>query len=63
MTFLLSLTSVNMEWTRQVLENIAPKAKLNPAMRSHARAVQTEYKNSRELAQVLKSLRMDSRQK
>lgn len=30
-----------MEWTRQVFENIAPKAKLKPAINSHARAVHT----------------------
>lgn len=41
MTFLFSLTSVKMEWTRQVFENIAPKAKLKPAINSHARAVHT----------------------
>lgn len=29
-----------MEWTRQVLENIAPNARLNPAIRSQALAVQ-----------------------
>lgn len=40
-TFLFNLTSVNIEWTRQVFENIAPNARLNPAIKSHARAVQT----------------------
>lgn len=39
-TFLFNLTSVKMEWTRQVLENMAPKARLNPAIRSQALAVQ-----------------------
>lgn len=29
-----------MEWTLQVLENIAPNARLNPAIKSQARAVQ-----------------------
>lgn len=39
MTFLFNLTSVKMEWTRQVLLNIAPKAKENPAIKVQARAV------------------------
>lgn len=40
LTFLLSFTSVKIEWTRQVLENIEPNAKEKPAMSSQARAVQ-----------------------
>jgi len=40
LTFLLSFTSVKIEWTRHVLENIEPKAKEKPAMSSQARAVQ-----------------------
>lgn len=40
LTFLFNLTSVKIECTLQVLENIAPKARLNPAMRSQALAVQ-----------------------
>lgn len=44
MTFLFNLTSVNIEWTRHVFENIAPNARLNPAIKSQARAVQTAEK-------------------
>lgn len=40
MTFLLSLTSVKIEWTRQVLLNIAPNANENPAIKVQALAVQ-----------------------
>lgn len=40
MTFLFNFTSVNIECTRHVFENMAPKAKLNPAISSHALAVQ-----------------------
>lgn len=39
-TFLLSFTSVNMEWTRHVFENMEPKANEKPAISSHALAVQ-----------------------
>ena len=40
LTFLLSFTSVKIEWTRHVLENIEPNASEKPAMSSQARAVQ-----------------------
>lgn len=40
LTFLLSFTSVKIEWTRHVLENIEPNAKEKPAISSQARAVQ-----------------------
>lgn len=40
MTFLFNFKSVKMECTRHVLENIAPKAREKPAIRSQARAVQ-----------------------
>lgn len=36
LAFLLSWTSVKMEWTRHVLENIEPKARVNPAIRTQA---------------------------
>lgn len=39
-TFLLSFTSVNMECTRHVFENMEPKANEKPAINSHALAVQ-----------------------
>lgn len=39
-TLLLSLTSVKIECTLQVFENMAPKANENPAISSHALAVQ-----------------------
>lgn len=39
-TFLLSFTSVNMECTRHVFENMEPKANEKPAISSHALAVQ-----------------------
>ena len=39
-TFLFNLTSVKIECTLQVLENMAPNAKENPAISNHALAVQ-----------------------
>lgn len=33
---------MKIEWTRQVFENIAPNAKVKPAINSQARAVQTK---------------------
>jgi hypothetical protein len=40
LTCLLGFTSVKIEWTRHVLENIEPNANEKPAMSSQARAVQ-----------------------
>lgn len=51
LTFLLSFTSVKIEWTRHVLENIEPNAKEKPAISSQARAVQI-YGNASTLVSV-----------